>query len=129
MELLVFVNRFRISILAETRMNGNQLTEYMEFWETKKTVGAMAPVILLSIVQMEMLKNNLILFFNITQNSFTNFNLLPNIEALIAKRLPLHEGAFSMFTNALSIFLTSTDLIKDIFSRKRKPARVILSGA
>ena len=90
----MFVRRFQISILAETRMNGNQLMVSMELWETKKKIGAMTPVILLSIVPMEMLKNNLILFFNITQNSFTNFNLLPNIEALIAKRLPLHEGAF-----------------------------------
>jgi len=70
----------------------------------------MAPVILLSIVPMEMLKNNLILFFNITQNSFTNFNLLPNIEALIAKRLPLHEGAF-LFIYDLSFFLTSTAFV------------------
>ena len=62
MELLVFVNRFQISILAETRMNGNQLTEYMEFWETKKMTGAMDPVISSSIALTEILKNNLLQF-------------------------------------------------------------------
>ena len=62
MGLLVFVHRFQISILAETRMNGNQLTEYMELWETKKIIGAMDPVILSSIALTEILKNNLLQF-------------------------------------------------------------------
>ena len=68
----------------------------MEFWETKKIIGAMDPVISSSIALTEILKNNLILFFIITQNSLTNFNLLPNIEASIAKRLPCANGAVSV---------------------------------
>ena len=60
MELLVFAHRFQISILAEARRNGNLLTGYMAFWETKKMIGAMDPVILLSIVLTEILKNNLL---------------------------------------------------------------------
>jgi len=49
--------------------------ESTEFRETKKMIGVMAPVFLLSIVPMEMLKNNLILLFNIAKNSLINSNL------------------------------------------------------
>ena len=58
----MFVHRFQISILAETRMNGNQLTEYMELGETNNIIGAMDPVILSSIALTEILKNNLLRF-------------------------------------------------------------------
>lgn len=70
------------------------MTESMEFWEIKKMIGAMDPVISSSIVPMEILKNNLILLFNITQNHITNSKLLLNMEASIAKRFPFHKGTF-----------------------------------
>ena len=47
----------------------------------------------------------------------------------LRRQLPLHKGAFFMFIYAVSIFLTSTDLNKDIFSCKAKSRRVILSVA
>ena len=80
MELLVFVHRFRISILAETRMNGNQLTEYMEIWETKKIIGAMDPVISSSIALMEILKNKLLNF-----SILHKFDLVQDIKINLTK--------------------------------------------
>lgn len=48
-------------------MNGNQLKGYMESLATKKMLGAMNPVISLSIVLMEILKNNFLSILNITK--------------------------------------------------------------
>lgn len=42
-------------------------------------IGAMAPTILLSIVPMEMLKNNLILLFNIAKKQFNQFQFVKQI--------------------------------------------------
>ena len=60
MEHLDVAHRFQTSILAEARRNGNLLTGYMAFGETKKMIGAVDPVILLSIVPMGIGKNNLL---------------------------------------------------------------------